>query len=128
MNFDLLIVDDDTNYQYIHKLFAKKSGFHSEPKCFNSGIEAIEYLEKNKDSNQNTLIFLDLYMPEMDGWGVADYVESLNQSQRIKIFIISSSVNLADKQKALKYSCIIEYIEKPLELNYLEAIKDNNFF
>ncbi|TNF43936.1 MAG: response regulator [Cytophagales bacterium] len=128
MNFDLLIVDDDSNYQFIHKLIAKKSGFHADPKCFNSGVEAIEYLEKNKETNENILIFLDLYMPETNGWVVADFVESLNQSQRIKVFIISSSVNLADKQKALKYSCIIEYIEKPLELNYLEAIKDTLFF
>jgi two-component SAPR family response regulator len=128
MNFDLLIVDDDTTIQLIHKLFSKKSGFHSDPKCLNSGIEAIEYLEKNKDSNKNILLFLDLYMPEMDGWGVADYVESLNQSQRIKIFIISSSVNLVDKKKAMNYTCIIEYIMKPLELNYLEAIKDTHLF
>lgn len=128
MNFDLLIVDDDTTIQLIHKLISKKSGFHSDPKCLNSGIEAIEYLEKNKDSNKNILLFLDLYMPEMDGWGVADYVESLNQSQRIKIFIISSSMNLVDKKKAMNYSCIIEYIMKPLELNYLEAIKDTHFF
>jgi response regulator of citrate/malate metabolism len=128
MNFDLLIVDDDLNYQFIHKLITKKSGFHSNPKCFGSGKEAIDYLEKNKSSDENILIFLDLYMQEIDGWGVADFVEFLNQPQRIKIFIISSSVNLADKQKAIKYTCIVEYIEKPLELDYLESIKDIYFF
>lgn len=128
MNFDLLIVDDDSKFQLIHQIIAKKSGFHSAPKCFNSGKEVLEYLELNKNLDQNILILLDLFMPEIDGWGVADYVESLNQPHRIKIFIVSSSVNLAEKQKAMRYSCIIEYIEKPLEMNYLESIKDTIFF
>ncbi|GMQ29706.1 response regulator [Algoriphagus confluentis] len=128
MNFNLLIVDDDPNFLFMHKILAKRSGFHLDPKTFDSGKEVIEYLEQNKGINEKILIFLDLFMPEINGWSVADYVESLGQFHRIKIFIVSSSVNQADKQKALTYSSIIEYIEKPLELNYLETIKESPFF
>jgi response regulator of citrate/malate metabolism len=128
MNFDLLIVDDDSDYQFFHKLLSVKSEFHLNPKCFSSGKEVIDYLEEQKDSDENILIFLDLYMTETDGWAVVDFIESLNQPHRIKVIIITSSVNIADKKKALRYSCIIEYIEKPLMKNYLISIKDAHLF
>lgn len=128
MNFDLLIVDDDLDYQFFHKLLAVKADFHPSPKCFSSGQEVINYLEAQKDFTDNILIFLDLYMTDLDGWAVADYIESLGQSRRIKVIVITSSVNIADKRKALKYNCIIEYIEKPLMKNYLVSIKDAQIF
>ncbi|AMQ56491.1 response regulator [Algoriphagus sanaruensis] len=128
MNFKLIIVDDDTDYQFFHKLLAMKAEFHHDPICLSSGREAIEYLEKEKDSKDNILIFLDLYMVDMDGWQVLDYIESLDQPHRIKVIVITSSVNMADKKKAIRYSCIIEYIEKPLMKNYLIALKQSQLF
>lgn len=128
MNFDLLIVDDDVDFQFFHKLIALKSDFHSNPKCFSSGKEVIDYLEDQKASRENILIFLDLYMKEVDGWGVADYVEALNQPHRIKVIIITSSLNIVDKRKAMNYSCIIEYIEKPLMKDYLVSLKNAQLF
>ena len=129
MNFDLLIVDDDQYFQFLHKKIAEKSKFHFGPICVSSGEEAIDYIkQKHLDSNNNLLIFLDIYMEGMDGWGVLDYLESLNLPKRFKVILISSSVNHEDKKKAIKSHSVIEYIEKPLLVEYLAMLKDCYIF
>lgn len=128
MKFDLLIIDDDPDYQFFHKLLAVKTGFHHQPKCFCSGKEVIEFLEDHTYTEENFLLFLDLFMVEIDGWGVLDYIESLNQPHRIKVIVVTSSINIADKRKAMRYKSVIEYIEKPLMKHYLLSIKDSPIF
>lgn len=129
MNFDLIIVDDDPDYIFFHRLLAKKSGLSDNPISFEDGQELIDYIsENNNEKVRNTLIFLDLYMLRIDGWEVLDYLETLKIPNKIKVIVISSSVNMNDKTKAIAYSSVIDYIEKPLLLSYLTKIKDQDIF
>lgn len=129
MNFDLIIVDDDPDYIFFHRLLAKKSGLSDNPISFEDGKELIDYIsENNSEKLRNTLIFLDLYMLRIDGWEVLDYLESLKIPHKIKVIVISSSVNMNDKSKAITYSSVIDYIEKPLLLGYLTNIKEQSIF
>ena len=129
MNFKLIIVDDDPEYIFFHKLLSKKSGLCEDPLCFSSGKEIIDYLASKEGKYlENILIFLDIYMTEVDGWGVLDYLKSLNQQDKIKVGLITSSVSMEDKKKAIQYPNVIEYIEKPLMLNYLVNLKNQIIF
>lgn len=129
MNFKLIIVDDDPEYIFFHKLLSKKSGLCEDPLCFSSGKEIIDYLTPKEDKDlENILIFLDIYMTEVDGWGVLDYLKSLNHQDKIKVVLITSSVSMEDKKKAIQYPNVIEYIEKPLMLNYLVNLKNQIIF
>jgi CheY-like chemotaxis protein len=129
MNFDLIIVDDDAEYIFFHKLLAKKSGLSEDPLTFASGEEVIEHLEKvvHEEMN-NTLIFLDIYMQDIDGWGVLDYLQKVQKHDKIKVILITSSVSMDDKKKAINYPSVIEYIEKPLMMNYLINLKSQSLF
>lgn len=129
MNFNLIIVDDDPDYIFFHQLLSKKSGLSDNPISFEDGQELIDYIsENNNEKLRNTLIFLDLYMLRINGWEVLDYLETLKIPNKIKVIVISSSVNMDDKIKAIGYSSVIEYIEKPLTLNYLINIKNQSIF
>jgi len=129
MNFDLIIVDDDAEYIFFHKLLAKKSGLSEDPLTFSSGQEVIDHLSSIIDQDiNNTLIFLDIYMQDVDGWGVLDYLESVNRHDKIKVILITSSVSMDDKRKAIQYQSVIEYIEKPLMMNYLINLKSQSIF
>jgi CheY-like chemotaxis protein len=129
MNFDLIIVDDDAEYIFFHKLLAKKSGLSEDPLTFSGGQEVIDHLETlvTQDFN-NTLIFLDIYMQDVDGWGVLDYLKKVNRDDKIKVILITSSVSMDDKKKAIQYPSVIEYIEKPLMMNYLINLKTQAIF
>ncbi len=129
MNFDLIIVDDDAEYIFFHKLLAKKSGLSEDPLTFSSGQEVIDHLSTIIDQDiNNTLIFLDIYMQDVDGWGVLDYLEKVNRHDKIKVILITSSVSMDDKRKAIQYQSVIEYIEKPLMMNYLINLKSQSIF
>ena len=129
MNFELIIVDDDAEYIFFHKLLAKKSGLSEDPLTFSSGQEVIDHLSSIIDQDlNNTLIFLDIYMQDVDGWGVLDYLESVNRHDKIKVILITSSVSMDDKRKAIQYQSVIEYIEKPLMMNYLINLKNQSIF
>ena len=125
-NFNLIIVDDDPNFLFIHDVLAKKSDFHQTPLKFEDGYDAIRFLEENMDKNH--LLFLDIYMKTIDGWGVLDFIENKNIPEKIKVILISSSVNVADKNKAMEYSSVIDYIEKPLPVEYLNMLKEQVIF
>jgi len=129
MNFRLIIVDDDSEYIFFHKLLAKKSGLSDDPLCFSSGKELIDYLESREEEGLgNILIFLDIYMMDVDGWGVLEFLQSKNLPGKIKVILITSSVSMEDKKRAVQYPNVIEYIEKPLMMNYLINLKNQNIF
>lgn len=129
MNFNLIIVDDDPDSIFLHSLLCKKTGFNENPLTFSGGQEVIDYLSEKATINfSNTLLFLDIYMAKVDGWGVLEYLKTLNRPDKIKVILISSSVNMNDKSRAIKYNSVIEYIEKPLLFDYLINLKNQAIF
>lgn len=129
MNFELIIVDDDPEYVFFHKLLTKKSGLSENPLCFYSGQDVINYLtSKAEKDSENILIFLDLYMTDVDGWMVLDFLKSLNQPDKIKTILITSSINRENKKKSIQYPNVLEYIEKPLTMNHLVNLKNQTIF
>jgi len=59
-------------------------------------------------------------MPEMDGWEFLEtYVKNTSKEQMARIFILSSSINQSDFDKAKKYPEIVDYIVKPFSKDKL---------
>lgn len=66
------------------------------------------------------LIFLDLNMPEMNGW---DFLDAMKKDQlNIDVYILTSSVDPYDKKKAESYANIKGFLSKPLSLQVLKNI------
>lgn len=61
LNYDILIVDDEAEYQNVVSLILKDEGYNTHT-CSN-GAEALEYLKKNKID----LVITDLRMPVLSG-------------------------------------------------------------
>ena len=69
------------------------------------------------------MIFLDLIMDEMDGWGFIDALEKqLGKKALPEIYVLSAFGNPKDRELAQKHPLILGYIDKPLTRNRLEAI------
>ncbi len=66
MKIRTLIVDDEMlGRRLIRRLLAAESGFHVAGEC-SDGAEAVEWISREKPD----LVFLDIQMPELDGFGV----------------------------------------------------------
>ncbi len=123
------IIDDDKLYQFGMKRMLEHIATETEIIQFYNGLQAIEYLQQNKD-HRNLLpdvIFLDINMPVMNGWQFLDAFVNLHlhPEQRITIYMVTSSVDNAEILKAASYKEIKNYIIKPISISNLKDIFNN---
>lgn len=123
------IIDDDKLYQFGMKRMMHHLSVDADIKQFYNGLEAIEYLQQNKDKKNNLpdIIFLDINMPVMNGWQFLDSFISLHlhPEKQITIYMITSSVDNAEILKAASYKEIKNYIIKPIAFDSLKEIFKN---
>ena len=124
MKIKSLIVDDDDAVNFLHSIVLKESGIDDE--CIFvaiNGKRALELLNQQAQSdNSNYLIFLDLNMPEMDGWQFLDELKQIEDYSKTFIVIVTSSVNIADREKSKTYENVIGFVEKPLNVEDVKKI------
>jgi CheY-like chemotaxis protein len=78
----------------------------------------LEYL---KSGNEQFLdvIFLDIRMPEMDGFEVLEKLESLESkiSKDTKVYVLSSTLDDRDLSRAKSNPLVTDFIGKPLSFD-----------
>ena len=120
--FEILIVDDDKVVSLLHKNHIRRFNSSCSPiMCYN-GQEALDYLLEKDEKKKNFLIFLDLNMPVIDGWGLLDHIEEHPFLSNISIVIVTSSIHSADETRAAKYKKVIFFCRKPLTEESIQKI------
>lgn len=125
---NLFLVDDDEIFVFLTKKTIEQTKLADQVKIFDNGKVAIEFIKDAVDNNDllPEVIFLDLSMPVMDGWGFLEEYVLLHPSigKKITIYILSSSVSPHDIQRAKMISVVSDFIIKPLVKEQLvELIK-----
>ncbi len=130
-------IDDDQITLTLCDLVIKKAAFADEVLVAKNGKAGLaffsEYFANRKNNNSKDeaplIIFLDLNMPVMNGWDfLEDYL--MKYSDRIpetKVVILSSTVNPEDFSRANQYEIVIDFINKPLTIEGLEELKQNEY-
>ena len=90
MELSFIIIDDTELDHFIAKKMIEYAGKTSSIKSFFDGNEAIEYMVTNKpDVDTITLVFLDIYMPLMNGFEFIEAFESLDPQLQNKYYVIA---------------------------------------
>jgi CheY-like chemotaxis protein len=114
----LYIVDDDETYQFIVQRMIAQSGLVNEVSGFLNGRDAIESLKSiaGKIHLIPDIILLDLTMPVMDGWQfIENYLLIKSRiGKKIHVYIVSSSVDPKDVEKAKNIEEVSDYVVKPI--------------
>ncbi|SDH74847.1 Response regulator receiver domain-containing protein [Flavobacterium omnivorum] len=118
------IIDDDKLTVKLMSILISKNKFCEEIQSYNNAQHALEELKKNEFDKVilPDAILLDLNMPIMDGWQFLDEFIELSLKKEIFIFIMTSSIDPADIEKAKEYQIVKDYIEKPITAKKLDAI------
>jgi len=68
-------------------------------------------------------------MPIWSGWDFLDNFEMLDEKikRQIKIYIISSSIDTSDKQRARENKNVVDYIEKPLSEKMVSSMLEQQW-
>ena len=115
----VLLVEDDETTNFLSKMVLKHVGVQHVDEVQN-GKAAREYLAKACPD----FIFLDVNMPVMDGWSFLDEKIDRNYCPKAKIAMLTSSIRSSDRERARKYKCVVEYLEKPLTQAKVQSIMD----
>jgi CheY-like chemotaxis protein len=131
MNKPLLIgiVDDDEIYQFTLTRIISRYRLANKTLSFLDGEKAIEYLTDNIliEDNIPDVIFLDNNMPIMDGWQfIEEYAKMESKiKKKVLIFMVSSSVDPNDIERANKTNQISDYFIKPVSIEDINGVFDN---
>lgn len=112
---DIVLIEDDPVDTFIAQQLLKKSC--DNVKAYKNGRLAIDSLLEME--NMPELILLDINMPDMNGFEFLEEFEKLPIEMKscTTIYMLSSSDDKRDVDKALKYESVKKFITKPLNLD-----------
>jgi len=123
---DFIIIDDDPINNMICFKVIELTVPESEVRTFTSPEKGVDHLLATYGSgaDKHAILFLDINMPTLTGWDVLQKMESFPAvaQDHIKVFMLSSSVDQQDRERANRHHLVAGYITKPLSQAKLTAI------
>jgi CheY-like chemotaxis protein len=123
----VMLVDDSSIDNFVNTKVIRRNNFADDVVEFTKSEHALKYLIRlNNEENAIVpgILFLDLDMPEIDGFEFLNAFELLPEKIRssMHIFILSSSINPEDIETCSKHKSVLSFMHKPLMKNNLDAI------
>lgn len=113
-----IIVDDDDISNFITKSVIMENSPQAEVISFTEPEKGLEYVLSlfKKQKEGKAILLLDINMPSMTGWQFMEVLELKEPAvgERLLVYILSSSVEPADQERARVNLQIRDYIMKPL--------------
>ncbi len=121
----VFIIDDDQISIFFTERSILMGGHQVTIQTFLSAEKALELLLKVEPDELPDIIFLDLNMPTMDGWEFLESFKQLPQvrtSEKCQIYILTSSLDTSDINKAEEDIFVKGFIHKPIDRNDIAVI------
>lgn len=111
-----MLVDDSFICNLIMRKWLELLPFPLAIHDFTDPVQAFSQLA----SLDPTLIFLDLNMPELDGWQFLQRMQDTAQANRV--VILTSSTSAVDKARCADFTNVLLYQTKPVTAAFIEAL------
>jgi two-component system cell cycle response regulator DivK len=102
----ILVAEDDEDLRIIIRDLLEGSGFKAV--LASNGKETLDLVKKEKPD----FLLLDLSMPELDGWQVAQALRKSPATQSLPILALTAHAMAGDCERALKAGCD-SFLSKP---------------
>ena len=88
-----------------------------------NGLEAVQAVK----DHQPDVIFLDIRMPDMDGFSLLEELEKwpVNPFGNSRVFMLSSTLDERDLEKARSFKSVTDFIGKPLTIELCSKLLTN---
>lgn len=122
----IALIDDDSICRMVVKKQIASSEYATETSEFANGFEALQQLKKdaNDPSKLPDVIFLDIFMPIMNGWEFLERMEELRSGlQKVpQIFVLSTTISVDDIERAEGCPLVSGFIPKPVKMRQVQRI------
>jgi two-component system cell cycle response regulator DivK len=108
MSRTVLVIEDNEQNAYLVKILLEPHGYKLV--FAEDGLRGLELAE----SVVPDLILLDIQLPTMDGYVLAQRLRQVESLRRVPIIAVTSYAMVGDREKALEAGCS-GYIEKPID-------------
>lgn len=120
-----VLIDDSDIDLFIQRRFLEVYNFSNHLFLYKSADEALDWLKNINGDTPPDVIFLDLNMPETDGFSfLKNFLELPEKvTTKSKIVVLTSSNNMKDREHAFTFNNVIQFITKPLKQADIEELK-----
>jgi CheY-like chemotaxis protein len=123
----VMLIEDSNIDNFINAKVLELTHFAEKVVTRLSAVSALKYFDHDihSDADVPDIIFLDIRMPEMDGFQFLEQFATYPEyvKSKPKIVMLSSSVDSVDHERALNNPMVHTYISKPLTKENLLDIK-----
>jgi response regulator of citrate/malate metabolism len=123
---NLWIIDDDPMASFYIKRLAELGELADIITIYDKARGAVDYLLHHKETPEHlpNIILLDIYMPDLDGWGFLQEFSKIKDqlAKNVEVYIISSSGHLKDINRAKAMPEVKGYIQKPVTKEKLREL------
>jgi len=126
---DILLVEDDENDVYFMIRAMEKAGLQPPIHVAINGQDAVDYLSGTGRYADHTAfplprcIFLDLKLPFLTGFEVLEWMRGQPKLKDITVFVLTSSPEDSDRQRARKLGAIAYLVKPPTAQMLLDVLK-----
>jgi CheY-like chemotaxis protein len=121
-----VLIDDNATAIFLTTRLFEREGLGQDLTTFVSPVEAVAFLRaQTLAGTLPEVILLDLNMPLMSGWDVLEALQPLEPrlTGHCAIYILTSSLALADANRAREYPLVVELLHKPLDQAKIQTIQ-----
>jgi CheY-like chemotaxis protein len=123
-----LLIDDDSIIQFVHRNVIAQFDSAAEVESVMSAAEGIAALEDGLEVGVPDVIMLDINMPILSGFDFLDELIANHPAvydalrEKSCLYLLTSSVNPRDVERAKAYEIIASLLPKPLNSQTLKSL------
>jgi len=126
----VMIIDDTYVDRYVAERNIIKYGISESVISKESAKAALEFLKSCESDPEllPQLIFLDIRMPEMDGFGFLEEYEKLPETVKANcvVMMLSTSLNPEDHEKVKGNKYVSRFLNKPLDKEKIDQLLEKS--
>ena len=123
-----VLIDDDATALFLTKRLLHHEGLSDTVAAFQCTTEALDFLGQQALLGRGPqVVLLDLNMPLVSGWDFLDLLQAHDEQLRSQciVYVLSSSMNPADKARAAAHPLVTGFLCKPLNKEKIQQIRDH---